>query len=119
MLTEGNVMYYYRDWLEEMVSFSEKNMGCADISRLFASIDADCRLHFFHTWISQKFIGMPDWQAYRNGNARKGYWAVAGSGILTLTFTNERLERRGYYDMSEACILYDCTAVYRSVSTVV
>ncbi|MEL7647110.1 MAG: hypothetical protein AAGU76_03410 [Sedimentibacter sp.] len=26
---------------------------------------------------------MPDWQAYRNGNKRKGYWAVAGSGILT------------------------------------
>ena len=30
-----------------------------------------------------KKLGMPDWQAYRNGNTRKGYWAVAGSGILT------------------------------------
>ena len=44
----------------------------------------------------------PDWQAYRNGNTRKGYWAVAGSGILTHTITNERLARRGYYDISEA-----------------
>ena len=45
---------------------------------------------------------MPDWQAYRNGNTRKGYWAVAGSGILQHTITNERLARRGYYDISEA-----------------
>ena len=47
-------------------------------------------------------IGMPDWQAYRNGNTRKGYWAVAGSGILHHTITNERLARRGYFDISEA-----------------
>ena len=50
-----------------------------------------------------KKLGMPDWQAYRNGNTRKGYWAVAGSGILHHTITNERLARRGYYDISEAC----------------
>ena len=49
-----------------------------------------------------KKLGMPDWQAYRNGNSRKGYWAVAESGILTHTITNERLARRGYYDISEA-----------------
>lgn len=49
-----------------------------------------------------KKLGMPGWQAYRNGNTRKGYWAVAGSGILTHTITNERLARRGYYDISEA-----------------
>ena len=47
-------------------------------------------------------LGMPDWMAYRNGNTRKGYWAVAGSGILKTTITNERLARRGYYDISEA-----------------
>lgn len=49
-----------------------------------------------------KKLGMPEWQAYRNGNTRKGYWAVAGSGILNHTITNERLARRGYYDISEA-----------------
>ena len=42
-----------------------------------------------------KKLGMPDWKAYRNGNTRKGYWAVAGSGILTHTITNARLARRG------------------------
>lgn len=47
-------------------------------------------------------LGMLAWQAYRNGNTRKGYWAVAGSGILTHTITNKRLAYCGYYDMSEA-----------------
>ena len=46
-------------------------------------------------------LGMPEWRAYRNGNTRKGYWAVAGSGILNQTITNERLARRGYYDISK------------------
>ena len=49
-----------------------------------------------------KKLGMEPWKAYRNGNTRKGYWAIAGSGILTHTITNERLARRGYYDMSKA-----------------
>lgn len=46
-----------------------------------------------------KKLGMPDWQAYRNGNTRKGYWAVAGSGILTHTITNKRLAQAGYYSI--------------------
>ena len=49
-----------------------------------------------------KKLGMPQWQAYRSGYTRKGYWAVAESGILYHTITNERLARRGYYDISEA-----------------
>ena len=45
-------------------------------------------------------LGMEDWKAYRNGNPRKGYWAVAGSGILTHTITNERLAQAGYFDIA-------------------
>ena len=41
-------------------------------------------------------LGMPEWQAYRNGNSRKGYWAISGSGILHHTITNKRLEQAGY-----------------------
>lgn len=44
-------------------------------------------------------LGMPQWMAYRNGNTQKGYWAAAGSGILTHTITNERLARAGYYSI--------------------
>ena len=46
-------------------------------------------------------LGMPHWKAYRNGNSRKGYWAVAGSGILTHTITNKRLAQVGYFDISQ------------------
>ena len=46
-----------------------------------------------------KKLGMPDWLACRNGNTRKGYWAVAGSGILTHALTNERLAQAGYYSI--------------------
>ena len=49
-----------------------------------------------------KEVRNAEWQANRNGNTRKGYWAIAGSGILTHAITNERLARRGYYDISEA-----------------
>lgn len=38
-----------------------------------------------------KKLGMPEWQVYRNGNTRKGYWAIAGSGILHHTITNESI----------------------------
>ena len=44
-------------------------------------------------------LGMPQWQAYRNGNSRKGYWAIAGSGILTHTITNKRLAAAGYFEL--------------------
>ena len=44
-------------------------------------------------------LGMPQWQAYRNGNSRKGYWAIAGSGILTHTITNKRLAAAGYFEI--------------------
>ena len=67
-------------------------------------------------------LGVPEWRAYRNGNSRKGYWAIAGSGIVNHAITNERLARAGYYDISQeykSRHLNDRTAVYGSVRTVV
>jgi len=46
-----------------------------------------------------KKLGVEDWKAYRNGNSRKGYWAVAGSSILIHTITNKILEQAGYYSL--------------------
>jgi RNA-directed DNA polymerase len=34
-------------------------------------------------------------------NSRKGYWRVAGSGILTTTITNKRLKQAGYQPLEE------------------
>ena len=44
-------------------------------------------------------LGMEPWKANRNGNTRKGYWAIAGSGILTQTITDKRLAQAGYFDI--------------------
>ena len=44
-------------------------------------------------------LGMTAWWAHINGNSRKGYWAIAGSGILTHTITNKRLAQAGYYSI--------------------
>ena len=44
-------------------------------------------------------LGMEPWKAYRNGNTRKGYWAIAGSGILSNTITDKRLAQAGYFDI--------------------
>jgi len=44
-------------------------------------------------------LKMEPWLAYRYGNTRKGYWAVAGSGILSTTITDKRLAQAGYFDI--------------------
>ena len=46
-------------------------------------------------------LGMEEWKAFRNGNTRKGYWAVAHSGILTHTLTDKRLAQLGYFNILE------------------
>ena len=56
--------------------------------------------HRIFQQIKNFFQHMEDWKAYRNGNTRKGYWAVAGSGIFKTTITNERLAQAGYFDMA-------------------
>ena len=48
---------------------------------------------------SEEEVGMLKWQACRNGNSQKGYWAVAGSGILTHTMINKRLAQAGYFSI--------------------
>ena len=57
-----------------------------------------------------KKLGMPDWQAYRNGNTRKGYWAVAGSGILATPLQTKDLHAVDitiYPKRTSLCTLYD------------
>jgi group II intron reverse transcriptase/maturase len=34
-------------------------------------------------------------------NSRKGYWAIAGSGVLTYTIKNNQLEKAGYMNISD------------------
>ena len=40
--------------------------------------------------------GVPQWRAYQWGNASKGYWAVAHSGIMQVAASSRNLARAGY-----------------------
>ena len=100
-----NIKVFMRGWLGYYAVAEMKN----DMERWNEWLRRRMRMYIWKQWKlprtrveNLKKLGMPEWMAYRNGNTRKGYWAVAGSGILTYTITNERLARRGYYDISEA-----------------
>ena len=97
-----NVKVYIRGWLGYF--------GIASMKETMRDWDGWLRRRFrMYIWKQWKKprtkvqnlrkLGMPEWQAYRNGNTRKGYWAVAGSGILTHTITNKRLAQAGYYSI--------------------
>lgn len=51
MLCEGNVMFYYEDWYDEVYPHGNIKLGSADISRIFQAIDYKSRMDFFKTWI--------------------------------------------------------------------
>ncbi len=108
-----NVKVYIRGWLSYF--------GIASMKTIMQEWDGwlrrRLRMYIWKQWKKPsarvknlRKLGMPQWKAYRNGNSRKGYWAVAGSGILTSTITNERLAQAGYYSLSdryESLHLYD------------
>ncbi len=47
-------------------------------------------------------LGLPEWVAREGAYSRKGYWRMAGSGVLNRALTKERLIRWGFYDLSNA-----------------
>ena len=100
-----NIKVFMRGWLGYYGIAEMKN----EIERWNEWLRRRIRMYIWKQWKKPGTkvknlikLGMEPWKAYRNGNTRKGYWAVAGSGILQHTITNERLARRGYFDLSEA-----------------
>ena len=97
-----NVKVYVRGWLGYF--------GIASMKTTMQDWDGwlrrRLRVYIWKQWKNPQtrvknlmILGMPKWQAHRNGNSQKGYWAVAGSGILTHTVTNKRLAQAGYYSI--------------------
>ena len=52
--------------------------------------------------------GIPQWRAYQWGNASKGYWAVAHSGIMQVAASNRNLARAGYPSLLGYYEKYHC-----------
>lgn len=97
-----NVKVYIRGWLGCFGIASMKNT----MQEWDGWLRRRFRCYIWKQWkrprtrvVNLEKLGMPQWQAYRNGNSRKGYWAVAGSGILTHTITNKRLAAAGYFEI--------------------
>jgi transposase len=51
MLAEGNIMYYYDDWVDETYPYGNVRLSSQQISRVFKGIDYKRRMEFFKTWI--------------------------------------------------------------------
>ena len=67
-------------------------------------------------------LGVKKQKAWEWANTRKSYWHTAHSWVLSTTITNDRLELRGYADISKKYETVHSnyrTAVYRTVRTVV
>jgi group II intron reverse transcriptase/maturase len=86
--------------------------GIADMKSLMEELNQwirrRLRMYIWKQWkkISAKFrnlqkLGATKRQAWEWANTRKSYWHTAGSWILATTITNERLERRGYANISK------------------
>jgi len=107
--------------------------GIADMKKLMGDMNQwirrRLRMYIWKQWkkISARFknlmkLGIPEWQAWQWANTRKSYWRTAGSAICERSITSQRLEKRGYSDISkkyEEVHLSYRTAVYRTVRTVV
>ena len=98
-----NVKVFMQGWLGYYAIADMKNT----IDEWDGWLRRRLRMYIWKQWKKPKTrvknlmkLGMEDWKAYRNGNTRKGYGAVAGSGILKTTITNERLAQAGYLDIA-------------------
>jgi hypothetical protein len=49
--------------------------------------------------------GIPEGEAYRLGNARKGYWCISKSRTLATALNNSYLRREGYLPLKELSTL--------------
>ncbi|WP_068501386.1 group II intron reverse transcriptase/maturase [Paenibacillus kribbensis] len=96
-----NVKAYIRGWIGYFY--------VADMKRILQSwnewLRRRMRMYVWKQWKKPRTkvqnlrkLGIPEWQAYKWGNTRLGYWRIAGSAILTRSVTNERLAQAGYYD---------------------
>jgi len=107
--------------------------GIADMKNLIVELNhwikRRLRMYIWKQWkkISTKGrnlikLGVPEREAWRWANTRKGFWRISNSPTLKVTITNKRLELRGYADILkkyEAVHSNYRTAVYRPVCTVV
>ena len=84
----------------------------ADMKKLSESLDEwlrrRIRMCYWKQWKKVKTrycnlikLGLSNFKAWEYANTRKSYWRVAGSPILSTTFTNEYLKKLGFQSIAE------------------
>lgn len=109
-------MYSRYEQLESLNRGWTNYFKLSDSRSIFADLDSwvrrRLRLCYWKQWRSPKTRanmlrkqGIPEGQAYRWSNTRKGYWCISRSPILSTALSNSYLRREGYLSLNELSIL--------------
>ena len=91
----------------------------ADMKSLLAEVDEWCRRKvrcvYWKCWKrvrtklrALKHLGVPEGKAWEWANARKSYWRVAGSWILSQSLTNAKLDELGWCSFQKRYLEVKC-----------
>ncbi|MBU4482776.1 MAG: group II intron reverse transcriptase/maturase [Actinobacteria bacterium] len=98
--------------LKKLVTGWINYFGIADMRELVKSLDEwlrrRIRMCYWKQWKKIKTkhdnlvkLGIDNFKAWEFANTRKGYWRIAGSPILSSTFTNKYLNKFGFQSITE------------------
>ena len=95
---------YIRGWLNYYRLADMQN----NVKKLGGWLNRRIRMYIWKSWKTNQNrysnlvrCGINPWRAWQWANSRKGYWLVAGSGILQRAVNNQRLIVRGYPSLTE------------------
>jgi len=98
--------------LKQLVTGWVNYFGIADMKELAQSLDEwlrrRIRMCYWKQWKKIKTkhdnlvkLGIDNFKAWEFANTRKSYWRIAGSPILSSTFTNKYLKKLGFQTIAE------------------
>ena len=98
--------------LKQLITGWVNYFGIADMGKLVKSLDEwlrrRIRMCYWKQWKKIKTkhdnlvkLGIDNFKAWEFANTRKSYWRIAGSPILSCTFTNEYLKKFGFQSIAE------------------
>jgi len=98
--------------LKQLVTGWVNYFGIADMKELAQLLDEwlrrRIRMCYWKQWKKIKTkhdnlvkLGIDNFKAWEFANTRKSYWRIAGSPILSSTFTNKYLKKLGFQTIAE------------------
>ena len=103
--TMEKIKVYMRGWLKLLwdSGYEEEHRKP---ERMAVPMDTDVYLEAVEIAKTRKRkligLGLPEWVACEGAYSRKGYWRMAGNGVVQRALTKERLINWGFYDLVTA-----------------